>query len=89
MQTKDIPLTEVESSQIHAIGHCPETNTLRIQFKSKKGPGSVYDYANFSAEQFQAFKTADSLGSYFGQHIKPAVEAHPFVKVAPAQEAVP
>lgn len=83
MQHHDIPMIEVESSQIHAIGHDPESNTLAIQFKSKAGPGSVYHYANFTAEQFTAFKTADSIGAHFGQHIKPAVEAHPFTKVAP------
>jgi len=45
----------------------------------------VYHYANFTAEQFLEFKEAESLGAYFGKHIKPATEAHPFVKVAPVQ----
>lgn len=85
-----IPLTAVESSQIAAIGHDPATNRLAIQFKSKSGPGNVYEYANFTAEQFAAFKGAESIGRHFGQHIKPAAEAHPFTKMIddePADEA--
>ncbi len=83
MQTNDIPLNEVTSSQLHAIGFDSATNRLAIQFKSKAGPGSIYHYANFTAEQFAKFRAAESLGSHFKQHIKPAVDAHPFVKVAP------
>ena len=52
-----IPMTEVESSQIHAIGH-DGNSTLAIQFKSRGGPGSIYHYANFSAEQFAEFRDA-------------------------------
>lgn len=82
MELKTIDLQPVESSQIAAIGHNPETNTLAIQFKKKDGPGSVYHYANFTADDFAAFKGAESIGSHFGQHIKPATEKHPFTKVA-------
>lgn len=85
---QDIALQPVESSQIHAIGHSPETNTLAIQFKSRGGPGSVYHYANFTAEQFEAFKSAESIGSHFGANIKKATDAHPFIKVADAPKAV-
>jgi len=81
MEHKHIALDAVESSQIHAIGHDQETNTLAIQFKSRGGPGSVYHYANFTAEQFLEFKEAESLGTYFGAKIKTATDAHPFVKV--------
>ena len=82
MELKAIDLQPVESSQIAAIGHCAETNTLAIQFKKKDGPGSVYHYANFTADDFAAFKGAESIGSHFGQHIKPATEKHPFTKVS-------
>jgi len=77
-----IAMDEVVSSQIKAIGHDPATNTLAIQFASKKGPGSVYHYSGFTAEQFAAFKKAESIGSHFGKHIKPAGDKHPFVKVS-------
>lgn len=86
METKDIPLEKVESSQISAIGHDAATNTLRIQFAAKVGLGSVYDYANFTEEQFAEFKAAESVGSWFGKHIKPATEAHPFTKISGPQK---
>lgn len=85
-ETQSTPVIElevVESSQINAIGHDPETNTLAIQFKSFRGDVlSTYHYANFSEEKFAEFKGAESIGRYFGKHIKPEVEAHPYVKVA-------
>ncbi|MGC2234296.1 MAG: KTSC domain-containing protein [Candidatus Acidiferrum sp.] len=36
-------------------------------------PESVYNYAPFTAEQWEAFKTAPSLGSHFLKIIKPRV----------------
>lgn len=80
MQT--IELTPVESSQIHALGHSAETNTLAIQFKSKAGPGSVYHYANVSPELYAEFVAAESIGAFFGKNIKPAADKYPFVKVS-------
>jgi len=77
-----IALTPIDSSQIHAIGHHPESNTLRIQFKNKDGgAGSIYDYANFTAEHHQAFMAAESKGSHFGKHIKKN-EKHPFERIS-------
>jgi outer membrane protein assembly factor BamE (lipoprotein component of BamABCDE complex) len=77
-----IAMDAIESSQLAAIGHDAETNTLAIQFKSKSGPGSVYHYANFDAESFDAFKNAESIGSHFYREIKPHDEKYPFVKVS-------
>lgn len=83
LKRPEITLTRVESSQIYAIGHDAATNTLAVQFKNKAGePTSIYHYANFTAEQFELFKAAESIGSHFGKHIKMAVDAHPFQKVA-------
>lgn len=77
-----IALQDVESSQINAIGFDPETNTLAIQFKSWRGEvGSTYHYANFTAEDFEAFKSAESLGRHFGQHIKPFADKYPYTKL--------
>lgn len=78
---KPIELTNVSSSQLDSIGHDAETNTLAIQFKSKAGPGSIYHYSNFTAEKFAEFKAAESIGKYFGAHIKNAEEEHPWVKI--------
>lgn len=81
MQSAVIAMTPVESSQIHSIGHDASTSTLAIRFKSKGGPGSLYHYANVTAEQFDAFMCAPSIGVHFGAHIKNAAEAHPFTKI--------
>lgn len=78
----NIAMNPVESSQIHAIGHDPQTNTLAIQFKSKLGVGSVYHYQNFTPELFQAFKSAKSIGSHFKTNIKHLSDKHPYVKVS-------
>lgn len=78
---KIIALTPVVSSQIAGIGHCPETNTLAVQFTGKAGPGSLYHYTNFTAEQFAAFAGAESVGSHFIRHIKPNAVEHPFARI--------
>jgi hypothetical protein len=86
-----IQLFDVDSSQIHSIGHDPATNTLAICFKrgtgAARGPGSVYHYQNFSTDEFEAFKAADSIGKHFGGFIKPFPEKYPYHKVAEQQQA--
>lgn len=80
-----IELQDVESSQISAIGHDPETQTLAIRFKPFKStpdkPGSLYHYANVTPEDFAAFKGAESLGRHFGRHIKPFADKYPYQKI--------
>ncbi len=86
-----IPLTPVTCTEIHSIGHDPDTNTLAICFKkSIKGddgkwqhlpePGSVYYYSNFTPEEYTAFAAAPSTGSYFYKNIKPFWDKYPFTK---------
>jgi len=83
-----IVMLRVESSQIHSIGHDPATKTLAIRFKNYKGEAtSLYHYSNFTAEEFAAFKTAESIGSHFGKHIKPYDKKYPYVKVDAAPAA--
>lgn len=85
--TPVIALQAVESSKIHAIGHDPDTNTLAVRFKNYKGEAtSLYHYSNFTAEEFVAFRDAESIGSHFHKHIKPHDKKYPYVKVelAPA-----
>ena len=83
---KTIELQDVQSSQIHSIGHDPESNTLAIRFYRGWGrdqvPGPLYHYANVDADTFAAFRDAESLGRHFGQHIKPFPEKYPYTKVA-------
>jgi len=81
-----IELTPIESSQIHAIGHDPATNTLAIQFKSKAGPGSIYHYANVPAEKYAAFQECESKGRFFGAEFKVKAEEYPFTKIEPKKD---
>ena len=70
----------VKSSQIAAIGHNPETNTLTVQFTGNNNkPGSVYNYANVTAAQFDDFFKSGSIGKHFAQHFKNN-KAHSFTK---------
>ena len=79
---KIIPLTNVESSQMEAIGHDPDTNTLAIRFKGYGGrPGSLYHYQNVTADDFAAFQSAESKGSHFIRNIKPATDRHPYSRI--------
>lgn len=83
IQHPTIAMDAVESSQIAAIGHDAATNTLAIQFPGKGDkPGSVYHYANFTADDFKAFQEAESKGSHFGKHIKKNTEKYPFTRVS-------
>lgn len=86
-----IKMQDVESSQIHSIGHDPETNTLAVRFTkgygANRGPGSLYHYSNFTAADFEAFKAAESLGKHFGGYIKAFPAKYPYHKVAEQQAA--
>ena len=77
---KSITLSAVKSSQIEAIGH--EGTTLAVKFKN----GNVYHYANVSADQFNAFKSADSIGSHFGKVFKHNTKDFPFTKQPSAKQ---
>jgi hypothetical protein len=77
-----ITLKPCDSSQIHAYGHCPETNVLEIQFKKKGGPGSRYRYQNVDVDTFKAFDKSESKGRFFGEHFKPNADKFPFEKQA-------
>lgn len=78
-----IALTEVSSSQIAAIGHDPETSTLAVRFRAKAGyaVGPLYHYGNVDAVLYEAFRTADSIGSFFYANIKPNADEFPYAKV--------
>lgn len=65
----DIPMTPVQSSQVQAVGYCAETKTLSVTFT--RGPGHIYQYTDVPPETHSAFVAAESIGKYFGQHIKP------------------
>jgi hypothetical protein len=75
-------MDSVESSQIEAIGYDAGTQTLAIQFKGKgEKPGSVYHYASFTADDWQAFREAESVGSHFYKNIKPFPDKFPYTRI--------
>ncbi|QMV33118.1 hypothetical protein KMC49_gp50 [Ralstonia phage Firinga] len=78
-----IAMDEIESSQLHAIGYDSASQTLAIRFKDRRtgAPTSLYHYSNFSAEDFEAFKNAESIGSHFGKHIKPFAKKYPYTQI--------
>lgn len=81
----EINMTPVVSSQIAAIGHDPKTNTMAIQFPHKHEAtkqGSVYHYQNVSPEVFEEFKSAESIGAYFGKHIRPHSDKYPYEQIS-------
>lgn len=72
-----ITLHAVKSSQVKSVGYDHGTNTLAVQFT--RGAGAIYQYPNVSADDYQKFIKAESIGVHFGKHIKPL----PFTKYAP------
>lgn len=63
-----ITLHPVESSQVSRIGYDDESQTLAVQFKH--GARAIYCYPNVRREVYEAFKSAESIGAYFGANIK-------------------
>lgn len=58
----------VSSSNISEVGYDPDTQTLRVKFKS----GGEYDYSGVSAEEHEALLSAPSIGKHFLSSIKPS-----------------
>ena len=85
-ETSPVPMTPVQSSQLHSIGHDPATNTLHIyfpKFEKKEMVGvSHYSYPNFTAEKFDQFMAAESKGKFFGAEIRGS-DAHPHIRHEP------
>jgi len=76
-----IPMTPVESNQVAAIGYDAAKKTLAVTFT--RGNGAIYHYPNVEAKVHAEFVGAESIGKYFGQHIKPL----PFIKFRAPVEA--
>lgn len=61
----------VVSSQIGVVGHNSSKNLLTIAFNmDKNGAYSIYEYENVDKILFEELILADSVGSFFHQHIK-------------------
>ena len=63
-----IQLVPVVSNQVAAIGYDEATKTLAVQFT--RGAAAFYHYPNVAKETHDAFMQAESIGKYFGAHIK-------------------
>lgn len=59
-------LTEIESSNIAAIGYDPAAKKLRVQFKG----GGLYEYYDVPAAAHEKFMAAESKGGHFAKHIR-------------------
>lgn len=79
--TGDIEMKPVSSSQIKAIGYHRDSKTLAIEFHSSAPV--QYRYAGVEQGVADELVQADSIGRYFGRHIKNDVEKYPFVKMRP------
>ncbi|WPB58604.1 KTSC domain-containing protein [Xylophilus sp. GOD-11R] len=71
----------VESNQVAEIGYDPETKTLAVTFTRGQ---ALYQYPNVEPETHAAFLAAESIGKFFGEHIK----ALPFKKFKLPEVAV-
>lgn len=76
-----IALVPVVSQQVKAIGYDAATKILAVQFNH--GVGAIYHYPGVEPETHQAFMAAESIGTFFGKHIKSLA----FKKYRPEQEA--
>lgn len=76
-QRPQIELVPVESNQVKAIGYDAASKTLAVTFNH--GKGAIYHYPDVAPETHAAFIGAESIGRFFGQHIKPL----PFKKYRP------
>lgn len=82
----NIELTPVNSRQIAAVGHDAPTETLAIQFHGKGDkPGSIYHYSPVPAGMYQGLISAESVGKFFGAHIK-GKDGIKYQRVEPAKE---
>lgn len=64
--SKPIDMAPVSSSNISKVGHCSDTNTLAVEFKS----GDTYHYHDCPKDAHEAFIGAKSIGSHFHSNIK-------------------
>lgn len=64
-----ISMSDVKSSQVKQVGYDPITKTLAMQFAH--GKGAIYHYPNVDESIYADMQKAKSVGTFFGQHIKP------------------
>ncbi|CAN7457096.1 KTSC domain-containing protein [Variovorax paradoxus] len=75
-----IAMQPVKSSQLASIGYDAGSKTLAVTFT--RGLGTVYQYPGVDPKVHADFLAAESIGTFFGTHIKPL----PFKKFATASD---
>jgi hypothetical protein len=68
----EINRSAVKSGSIKSVGYDNDSKTLDVEF----GSGQIYRYHDVPTETHQALMTADSVGKYFMQAIRPKHTAH-------------
>ncbi len=59
-------MTNVDSSNVEAVGYDEDSSTLQIEFKD----GSMYQYFDVSEDVFIGLRDTDSVGGYLNSVIK-------------------
>lgn len=77
MSAPIVSLTQVESSNIKAVGLDVPAEVLTVEFKN----GAVYTYANVALSDYKALLAAPSLGGHFNKYIKAHPETFPFTRI--------
>ena len=60
-------MTPTGSSAIPNLGYNPDSRTARLQFAS----GRIHDYPNVEPEEYEALRSADSIGRHFNAVFNP------------------
>jgi hypothetical protein len=57
----------VDSSVIASMGYAPTERILELEFRET---GDIYDYFDVPPEEYAAFRSAESKGTYLNQFFK-------------------
>jgi len=71
----EIPRDLIDSSVIASMGYIAENSTLQIEFRS----GDIYNYFDVPLEEYAAFRSADSKGTYLNQVFK--ARGHRYIRI--------
>lgn len=79
MVAERIPLEDVQSSNLAAIGYNDVKQILAVQFRS----GAIFHYAPVSEDLFRAFCQAPSLGTFYAKEIRGKVSGQKMTGTCP------
>lgn len=76
-QYHHIPMKEVDSNKIKAVGYDEAARTLAVTFT--RGNGAIYHYPDVEPQVYADFINAESLGTFFGRNLQnlPFKKFHP------------